>query len=933
MAAFCIGVVGGAVHQARVASDDVALPMLPVGDRFDPAVAAPPYDGASMWAVTVSDPSPAVAPTEVDAISDSIARPVPGSVAALASGEGVELAAPVSDGVWMVVTAEEDAAFERRAAAIGGLEVADADVVGYASVSNDPSAGMLWGLSNPYTPGFDVAAGPAWTASTGAGAVVAVIDTGVIDHADLPAENRWRNPGEDCRNGVDDDGNGYVDDCWGWDFYRSDPDPRPDPGGHAHGSHIAGTIAAEADNGVGVVGLAHDAQIMNLRVSHSGSFPGLTAVAAIRYAADNGADVINASFGFESDWSPMRDAVQYALDRGVLVVAAAGNDGRNLDGQPAYPASYPLDGLVSVGAADQWGSMATYSNHSSTQVDLFAPGSSVYSFSAGRDGYQYMSGTSMAAPHVAAAAALLVAQDPAVSPAEIHERLTASAAPHDTLAGRARSGGLLDAATALGVPAGSPSTTVTWDGLHLLRPEEPANLRLGVSFPAGVVTAPASDVVVSLLRAHDGGAYGVIGHPVIVDGAPLQTDDRASVTVASGIDVAGGSLAAGSSHDIELALPAGAYALVVEPVDGNDPSRAVGPVAITYVVVDDVGTAVSPTTTTTTEVPVSPDPQAPGPSQDRTREPDLGSPTPPGTVPTVPGIPRFPWPPSWWPPSPSDPSPSDPSPSNPSDPAPRPGADVPRSGTQPGPVVPGPNPTRGTPRSPVVGGAVPGESPDAPSSPDPDAGGPTERDSVPSSPSRQTPVTENGMTIRSFSPVAGSTRGGTTVSIAGNGFPLYPRVLFGGRLAALVRTSPTSLTVRTPPGAVGTVDVVVGDYFGRTVTMPASFTYRDATSPGSLPPTTPRPVDPDAGAGPAPDPPPRPSGPTPTGPTPTGPSPTTEPAPDPTRPSRLVVGAVELEVDGLALAPVRRPVWLLDPAGWRAASCSASSCRAAISLR
>jgi subtilisin family serine protease len=277
------------------------------------------------------------------------------------------------------------------------------------AIANDTSFGSLWGLNNTGQNGgvadADIDAPEAWNTGTGTRrTVVAVIDTGVdYRHPDLAA-NMWRNSDEIPGNGKDDDRNGYRDDIYGYDFANGDANPMDDNG---HGTHVAGTIGAVGNNGIGVSGVNWNTQIMALKfLDSSGSGYLSAAVKAINYAVANGADVINASFGGGGYYSAMATAINNARSHGVIVVAAAGNDGTNNDTNAVYPANYSGDNLISVAATDRNDRLASFSNYGRTTVDIAAPGVSILStLPNGR--YGGYSGTSMAAPHVTGAIALV----------------------------------------------------------------------------------------------------------------------------------------------------------------------------------------------------------------------------------------------------------------------------------------------------------------------------------------------------------------------------------------------------------------------------------------------------------------------------------------------------------------------------------------------
>jgi hypothetical protein len=274
-----------------------------------------------------------------------------------------------------------------------------------------------WGLNTVKAP-------EAWAQGhTGQGIVVAVIDTGVdYTHLDLDG-NIWVNQGEIAGNGIDDDGNGFVDDVRGWDFVANDNSPMDEQG---HGTHVAGTIAAEK-NEFGVTGVAYNAKIMPVRVLNAGGSGSVSNIAAgIKYAADNGADVINLSLGGAYS-SEIEDAVQYATAKGSVVVMAAGNESAS---QPSSPANLANQWGIAVGAVDRTNRMANFSNKASIPpLDyVVAPGVDIYSTTPGNT-YSSFNGTSMATPHVAGVAALMLSANPNLTAAEVESILTQTANP------------------------------------------------------------------------------------------------------------------------------------------------------------------------------------------------------------------------------------------------------------------------------------------------------------------------------------------------------------------------------------------------------------------------------------------------------------------------------------------------------------------------
>jgi subtilisin family serine protease len=291
-----------------------------------------------------------------------------------------------------------------------------------------------------------------WPSITDASASpIAILDTGVKqNHPDL-AGQLWTNTGEIPNNGADDDGNGFADDMHGWHFYHVFDGqlslPRQDaaiddPNGH--GTHVAGIIGAAGNNGVGVSGVAWHARVMVVRVLDQDTFGWESdIIQGLSYAVANGARVVNMSLGLSKPSPLLADAIAQAQARGVLIVAAAGNNG----GAMLYPAAYP--GVISVGASDQTNARASFSSIGE-RLDLLAPGVGILSTWNGLP-YFTRSGTSMATPQVTGVAALLVARNPAASPAELRSCLLRTAldlgAPgHDNATGW----GLLNAAAALG---------------------------------------------------------------------------------------------------------------------------------------------------------------------------------------------------------------------------------------------------------------------------------------------------------------------------------------------------------------------------------------------------------------------------------------------------------------------------------------------------
>ncbi len=304
---------------------------------------------------------------------------------------------------------------------------------------DDPKFGDQWGLHNVGQTGgledADIDAPEAWQRGTGSHDVtVGVIDLGIdYTHPDLEG-NIWVNAGEVPGNGIDDDGNGYVDDVRGWDFVNDDNDPMDDD---FHGTHVAGVIGAVGDNHVGISGVCWRVRLAALKfLNHYGS--GLTsdAAEAVAYAGAMGMDVTCNSWQGGTRSEILRMAIESAAVRGCLFVAAAGNIQHDLDSKPLFPASYECSNIVVVAATDPFDKLAWFSNFGLKGPLIAAPGVSILSTMPVRmtlsmeeywlaPNYDYLDGTSMAAPLVAGAAALLKSQQPRLSVEALKARLLA----------------------------------------------------------------------------------------------------------------------------------------------------------------------------------------------------------------------------------------------------------------------------------------------------------------------------------------------------------------------------------------------------------------------------------------------------------------------------------------------------------------------------
>ncbi len=346
---------------------------------------------------------------------------------------------------------------------------------------NDPYFDEQWALHNtgqgsgfgvwlPGTPGADIDWPEAWANAAGTGATVAILDTGIdYRHSDL-APNVWLNAAEvNGSAGVDDDGNGYVDDIRGWNFVGNDSDPLDDNG---HGSHVAGIVAAVANNHNGVTGLMWNGKVMALKVFDDQGYGVLAdAIAALEYAIAKGVRVSNSSWGY-SDIAPeelaahqaLYDTIQATAAANHLFVASAGNDMVDTDSTPHYPSAFDLDNVVSVAAADNNDQLAGFSNWGAVSVDLAAPGQDVFStymlFAGLIDDYAWVSGTSMAAPHVSGVAGLLTGLAACQTYGQVRDQILNNARPIGALSGRTVTGGMLNVnATLNGTECAPPSDT------------------------------------------------------------------------------------------------------------------------------------------------------------------------------------------------------------------------------------------------------------------------------------------------------------------------------------------------------------------------------------------------------------------------------------------------------------------------------------------
>lgn len=315
---------------------------------------------------------------------------------------------------------------------------------------NDPLFAKLWGLHGELTTAFDIDAPEAWATFTGensTGIIVGVIDTGIdYNHEDLRGQ-MWTNVAEIPGNGIDDDGNGYVDDIHGANFAYNSGDPMDD---NIHGTHCAGTIAAVGDNGVGVTGVAwRGVKLMALKfLGSDGSGRASDAIAAVDYAVAHGARITSNSWGGGPSNSAMRVAIERAEAAGMLFIAAAGNSATNNDERPHYPSNYPVSNVISVASTQRSGTLSSFSCYGLRTVHVAAPGSNIVSCAPGNR-YKSLSGTSMATPQVSGIAALVWMYRPYLLNSQVKEILLSTAVRHTSLHGRIVTGGQVNAKEAL----------------------------------------------------------------------------------------------------------------------------------------------------------------------------------------------------------------------------------------------------------------------------------------------------------------------------------------------------------------------------------------------------------------------------------------------------------------------------------------------------
>lgn len=432
-----------------------------------------------------------------------------------------------------------------------------------AAVSNDPyytTSGRLWGMYGDDQPGasgpsgttnqFGSQAEKAWDAGfTGSASVaVGIVDTGIdISHPDIQA-NIWVNPFDAAGDGVDNDGNGYVDDTNGWDFFNNDRTVY-DGTGDEHGTHVAGTIGGVGGNGVGVAGI--NWAVTMIPAKFLGPTGGSTAgaIKAIDYLTDlktrHGIGIVasNNSWGGGSYSSALHASIIRAANAGILFVAAAGNGGTdgvgdNNDSVASYPSNYSTlqaatgqpaaayDSVIAVAALTSSGTKASYSNYGATTVDIAAPGSGIWSSLPGNT-YGSYNGTSMATPHVTGTAALYASAFPQASAAAVRGAILSTARPTADLAGKVATGGRLDTAATLGYVA---PTDVSIAGGSVVEGNAGTT---GLAFTVRLAAAATSTVTVNYATANGTATAGsdYVAQSGVVSFAPGETTKTITVDV------------------------------------------------------------------------------------------------------------------------------------------------------------------------------------------------------------------------------------------------------------------------------------------------------------------------------------------------------------------------------------------------------------------
>jgi len=428
---------------------------------------------------------------------------------------------------------------------VPGFQYAEPNILlsSMATIPNDPSLGNQWSMHNTGQsggkPDADIDAPEAWDLHTGSGnVVVAVFDTGVdYNHPDLAA-NIWSNPGEIADNGIDDDGNGYIDDIRGWDYVANDNDPMDE---NYHGTAVAGIIGAVGNNGIGVAGINWNTQILSIRIlgGASGAAQDANVAGALlgvhyinELKRDYGINIVAANHSWGTGYSTaLRDAIAESGALGILHIAAAGNSNHNNDRTPIFPASYDLDNVISVAATTPADLKSNYSSFGPTTVHLGAPADGTYTTGLGGS-YRSFSGTSAATPHVVGAAALLFDAFPDATYQEVRQAIFDGVDPIPTLAGRTITGGRLNLFNAFQQMAFRVNASSPGAGEVVTAP--PLDFAFTFSQPIDLGSIQASDLLVNATPA-DWITFGSETVSFHYDVSPVTSEGLQSMHLSAGV--------------------------------------------------------------------------------------------------------------------------------------------------------------------------------------------------------------------------------------------------------------------------------------------------------------------------------------------------------------------------------------------------------------
>ncbi|QXG76744.1 S8 family serine peptidase [Modestobacter sp. L9-4] len=805
---------------------------------------------AAVDALARTDLPVAVTAADFGPAGDGLTRLVVGAVtddqlAALQATPRVVSAQRLFDGSALVAT--EGLAPADLSAVVPGaaVVVSEPGTVAAATISDPYWSRYGYNLQNtgsnsytkPAVAGADVGAPTGWQAGTGRGTVVAVVDSGMmVDHPDL-AGSLWTNPDEACGT-VDTDRDGLAGDCHGWNFYANTPDVTNGGGDNSHGTSVAGAVGARAGNGTGTAGIAPDVTIMPLVVGSGMSVDVYAGAQAIRYAADHGADVVNASWGGNGGVQILTDAINYANSKGVVVVVAAGNDAKDRDAAPMYPASLDLPNMVTVGASTPSDTIAGFSAYGARTVDLFAPGD--YVFAPLNDGgYFLVSGTSIASPQVAGAFALYRAAHPDATAAQLKALLFADTQPVPAFAGRSVTGGRLSLA-ALGNTAAEVRYTFT--GMTAVPGVVSPQLTVSGDAPAG-----AYSVTLGLGMEQAGEVMALADQPVAVAGTTVRTGEDGQATFALGARPMLGSLVVSPTAE----LPEGRFVLMAQL------QRDGVPVGRPYAAPLLVG-APAPTPAPNTAAPTSsPTGPVPATTSPRTTAPASSTPTvaaPTGPAPTVPVTASPTGAPGTTAPGTAAPGTTAPGTTGPRTTSPATAPAVPTGTAAPTTTPATTVPARPGTTAPVTS-APASSAPGTPTGAQPTSstGTPAPGTTAPATTAPATPTaappTTGGTTpypgtdafrITAINPTRVDAAGGTRVTVTGGALPAGARVRVGLTAAATVSSATATQVVFTTPKLVaGTYDVYVFAPDGTSAVLTAALTYVSATP---APTTTPAPA-------------------------------------------------------------------------------------------